>query len=229
MACASLSGGRVQSGLTALLSRNAPGALQIEELPQPAGLRAADWNFGLLFVGHAELIARLEPGNHFADVVDVDEEGAVGAPEDCGVEQIEELLESAAFRLAFDGGGYDGNDAVVDGGEADVLLIDEEEAAASLENDFAAVRFGRLMLLDELEQRVDTKVGGGKLRFSAWDGLLHAEARAFDSLQDAVAIEGLEQVVDGVDVEGADRVLVVGSRKDDLRQLLAFAQFQQLF
>ena len=47
---------------------------------------AADGDFGGLFVVHADLEARFEPGDYFADAVDVDQVRAVDAPEDLGVE-----------------------------------------------------------------------------------------------------------------------------------------------
>jgi hypothetical protein len=63
--------------------------LQIEQLSQPLGLRAAHWDFGLLFVVHPQLIARLEPGHHFADLIDIHHEAAMGAPEARWVEQFQ--------------------------------------------------------------------------------------------------------------------------------------------
>ena len=47
------------------------------------------------------------------------------APEDRGIEQVEELFQGAALRLAFDGGRHHGDNAVVDGGKANILLIDQ--------------------------------------------------------------------------------------------------------
>ena len=49
-------------------------------------------------------------------------------------------------------------------------------------------------------------------------GLLQTQPGALDGLQHAGFVEGLEQIVDGVDVEGAHRVLVEGRSEDDLRQ-----------
>ena len=42
---------------------------------------AGDGDFGGFFVVHFEHEAGFEPGDYFTDVVDVDEKGAVGAPE----------------------------------------------------------------------------------------------------------------------------------------------------
>jgi hypothetical protein len=52
-----------------------------EQFPQPLGLSPADWNLALLLVVHTQLIRALEPGNDFADAVDVHQVGAVRPPE----------------------------------------------------------------------------------------------------------------------------------------------------
>src|SRR5271167_634102 len=52
-----------------------------EQFPQPLSLSPADWNLGLLLVVHAELVGALEPGNDFANAVDVYQVGAVRSPE----------------------------------------------------------------------------------------------------------------------------------------------------
>ena len=111
--------------------------LEVEELAEALGLGAADGDLGLLAVVHAELVAGLEPGHDLADVLDVDEEGAVGAPEGLGVELVDELFEGAAVGLAFDGAGDDGDGALVDGGEADLALVDEQEAVLGADDDLA--------------------------------------------------------------------------------------------
>ena len=64
-------------------------SLQIDEFAQTLGLGAADGDFGLLLVIHAQLVGTLEPGDDLADVIDIDEEGAVGAPELAGIEIVE--------------------------------------------------------------------------------------------------------------------------------------------
>jgi hypothetical protein len=83
----------------------------------------------LFFVIHAQLVGTLEPGHDFADVIDIDKKRAMGAPEDVGVEIFEELFERAAIRLAFHAhvaAGGDGDDAIFDGGVADVFGVGEE-------------------------------------------------------------------------------------------------------
>src|SRR5690242_8877760 len=91
------------------------GLLELEELAEAAGLRAAHGNFGVLAVIHAELVAGFEPRHDLLDVVDVDYIGAVGAPEGLRVEQIQQLFQGAALRLAFERGRRDGDDALIDG------------------------------------------------------------------------------------------------------------------
>ena len=58
--------------------------------------------------------------------------------------------------------------------------------------------------------------------------LLQALAGALEGLQDPGTVKGLEQVIDGVDVEGAHRILVESSGKNDLRHALGVVPLQQL-
>src|ERR1022692_3388312 len=67
-------------------------ALQLEQFPQPPRLYPAYRDFGVLFIVHAELIARLEPGHHFLDAVDVHQIGAMHAPEHLAVQVCLEIL-----------------------------------------------------------------------------------------------------------------------------------------
>src|ERR1700721_2903605 len=75
--------------------------LQIEQLPQTARLCAAYRNLGLLLICHPQLIGALEPRHDFANLVNVDQERSVRAPEHRRIEQIEQLVERAALRLPF--------------------------------------------------------------------------------------------------------------------------------
>ena len=174
---------------------------------------AADGDLGFFGVVHAELVAGFEPGHDLADVLDVDDEGAVGAPECFGIELVHELFEGAAVGLALDATGDDGDGAAFDGGEADLALVDEEQAAEGADDDLAGGWFGwRGAGLDEAEEGVETGVGCG-VGAVGQPGfhLLHR-------LQHALAVEGLQQVIDGVDLKGADGVLVEGGGEDDLRE-----------
>ena len=61
-------------------------SLEVEQLAQALGLGAADRNLSLLFVVHAQLVGALEPGHHFLDVIDIDQIGAMGTPEQVGIQ-----------------------------------------------------------------------------------------------------------------------------------------------
>src|SRR5271154_5559031 len=111
--------------------------LEVEELAEALGLGAADRDLGLLGVVHAQLVGGLEPGHDLADVLNVDQKGAVGAPEGLGIELVGELFEGAAVGLALDGGGDDGDGALVDGGETDLALIDQEQTVLGADDDLA--------------------------------------------------------------------------------------------
>ena len=67
--------------------------LEVKELAQAFGLSAADGNFALLLVVHAELVGALEPGYDFLDAIDVHQVGAVGAPEEVLVKRFEQFFE----------------------------------------------------------------------------------------------------------------------------------------
>jgi hypothetical protein len=53
---------------------------EAEQFPQPLRLSPADRYLGLLFVVHAQLVRALEPGNDFADPIDVHQIGAMRPP-----------------------------------------------------------------------------------------------------------------------------------------------------
>jgi hypothetical protein len=55
--------------------------LQSKQFAQSLGLGTTDGNLGLLLVVHPKLVRTLEPGNDFADAVDIDEIRSVSAPE----------------------------------------------------------------------------------------------------------------------------------------------------
>jgi hypothetical protein len=54
--------------------------LESEQFTQALGLGAADGNLGLFLIVHPQLVGTFEPGDDFADAVDVHEVGAMSAP-----------------------------------------------------------------------------------------------------------------------------------------------------
>ena len=77
-------------------------ALEVEEFAEALGLLAGDGDFGGFFVVHFQHEAGFEPGDDFADVVDVDEIGAVGTPKRVGGEGFVKFFEGAVVGGAFD-------------------------------------------------------------------------------------------------------------------------------
>ena len=81
---------------------------------------------------------------------------------------------------------------------------------------------GALRAVEQAQQRVELRLDGGfraagrACRALAGD----AAAHPLHGLLDARAVKRLQQVIDGVHVEGAHGVLVIGRGKDDLRQRL---------
>ena len=51
-----------------------------EKFAQALGLGAADGNLGLFLIVHPQLVGTFEPGDDFADAVDVHEVGSMSAP-----------------------------------------------------------------------------------------------------------------------------------------------------
>ncbi len=169
--------------------------LEVEQFAKTFCLGAADGYLGVLGVVHAELVAGFEPGHDLADVLDVDDEGAVGSPEGLRVELIHEFFEGSAVGMAFDGWRDDADRPVLDGGEADLFLVDEQQAALGADDDLAGLPERRLSLLaDEAEERVELGLGpssgadGGSsdLPVSALAGLL-------DGADDATRSKGLSR------------------------------------
>lgn len=185
--------------------------LEIEELAEAAGLGAADRNVGGAAVVHAELVAGLEPRDNFLDVIDVYEKTAVYAPEALGVEGLLEVLEGAVIGGAFELSGIDGDKTVVDGSEDHFIGVDEQKP------------------LTGFHQQLDWRSGAGaqalQKTFQApgVGGLrAHHLAGASKGATDAGFVKGLEQIVHGADFEGFERIVIVGSGEDHVRERKLF-------
>jgi hypothetical protein len=171
-------------------------------------LLAGDGDFGGFFVVHFEHEAGFEPGDDFLDVVDVDEKRAVGAPERVGVEGGVEFFQGAVVGGAFEFLGGDGDEAAFDGGEDEVLGVDEEHALLGADEDFGGLRGGGLGSR-ELRDELLEAFGGAGVGFDFAFGFLNG-------LGDAGFVEGLQDIVDSVDVEGLDGIVVEGGGEDDV-------------
>ncbi len=176
---------------------------------------AGDGDFRGFFVVHFKHEAGFEPGHDFLDVVDVDEEGAVGTPEGVGLQGFVEFLEGAVVGGAFDVASSYGDDAAIDAGEDEVFGIDENEALLGADKNFGRLRggFGSGELGDETLEAF----GGVHVGFDFATSFL-------DGAGNAGFVEGLEDVVDGVDFESLDSVLVEGGGEDDVRDFEARAR-----
>jgi hypothetical protein len=69
---------------TSLFLNGRHGVLQFKQFAQAFGLLAADGDFRFVLVVHFQHVGGLKPRHNFLDVMDVDEEGAVRAPEGIG-------------------------------------------------------------------------------------------------------------------------------------------------
>src|SRR5690606_23650147 len=75
-----------QRHTSSLVARCELELLKLQQASQPFRLYAAYRYYGLRFVVHPKLVARFEPGNHFADTVDIHQIRAMHPPEKVGVE-----------------------------------------------------------------------------------------------------------------------------------------------
>jgi len=128
-----------------------------------------------------------------------------------------EFFEGAVLRGAFDFAGDDGDEAAFDGGEDEVVGVHQEHALLGLDEDFGGWLGGGLGG-SELGDELFEALGGAGVGFDFLFGFL-------DGFGDAGFVEGLEDVIDGVDVEGLHGVLVEGGGENDVGDFeLAFDQ-----
>jgi hypothetical protein len=192
--------------------------LQVEEFAEALGLLAGDGDFGLFFVVHFEHKAGFEPGHDFFDVVNVDEIRAMRAPEGFGVQAGEEFVEGAVVGGAFGVFGGDGDEAAFDGSENQIAGIDEQHALLGADENFGGLGgngLGSNKLVDELFETISGAGFGFDFAFHFLNGF-----------GEAFLVEGLEDVVDGVDVEGLDGIVIEGGGEDNVRDFqFAFGEF----
>ena len=112
-----------------------------------------------------------------------------------------ELFDGAIEGFAFAVGGDDGDEALVDGGVDEVGDIDDQVAVAGLDDELAAALAG---FGDDVGGLI-----GGFLPFE------DDPADALEGFEEAVAVDGFEEVVDGFEAEGFDGVVFVGGRQDE--------------
>ena len=77
---------------TFLSASRAGTPLQPEQLAQAFGLGAANRNFGLFLVVHAELVRALKPGNDFLDPIDIDQIRTMSTPKQILVKAVQQLF-----------------------------------------------------------------------------------------------------------------------------------------
>src|SRR5437762_2692323 len=180
-----------------------------EPRAQRPRLRAAERNLAAHRIAHDELVAAAEPGDDLLHVLQVHEVRLVGAEEE---RRVEALLEVAQRVVGHEGalGGVRVDQAVLDPEPEHVGDRHDQDALSAVHRDLAHVDLA--LLLQPLEHALP--VGGAVRRAEAGT---HAPHRLFD----APAAEWLQQVVHRADLEGADRVLVVGGGEHDVPRRLA--------
>ena len=165
-------------------------------------LVAAEAQFAAVF--HDDEVAAAEPGLDLLHEIDVDDGGAVDAEEPCGIELLFEALESLAD---FEGALACVEASVVAEGFDALDLGDGEEADAAVLRDGEARDEGWLGGTAELGEK--------ELKGVGVDTAVDAFADAIEGFAEAVGGERLEEIVDGVDFKGLQRVLIVGRDEED--------------
>lgn len=131
------------------------------------------------------------------------------APEMVGVERFIEFFERAVVRGALNLAGGDSDIAAIDGGEHHVFGVHKKQALLNFDEDFEARGNVALSGVAKLVDKLLETVGSGRLRVERF-------ARALDGFGDACLVEGLEDVIDGVYVEGLNGVLIERGSKNDM-------------
>ena len=148
--------------------------LQFEEFAKAFRLLARDGDFGGFFVVHFEHEAGLEPGHDFLDVVDVNQIGAVRAPERVGIESSVKLLEGAVIRGAFEFPGGNGDKTTLDGSKDEIFGVHKEHSLLRSDHDFggrSGDRLGNCELRDQLFEAFSGACVGFDFFLGFLDGL----------------------------------------------------------
>ena len=136
------------------------------------------------------------------------------APEDFGVESGVHFLEGAVVGSAFHIAGHNDDFAFGCAGPDHVFGVDEQQALAGFDEDLGRWNCGlfsvRLRGVAEAIHETFEALGGAGVRFDFAAG-------ALDGFGDACFVEGLEDVVDGIYVEGLDGVVIECSGENDVR------------
>ena len=178
-----------------------------------------------LITGHAEFlaalqeddVAALEPGLHLAHAADIDDGGAMDADELARVEFFHERLEGLSDVV---GAAADMEARIVSFGLDPVDVGDGDELNAAANGDGEALQIvGREAVCEQREE-----FSGGLLILAS----LASIAGPGDGARQPIGSEGLEEVVDGVGVEGADRVVIVGGDEDGDGHLFDSNGFEDL-
>src|ERR1044071_7186178 len=190
-------------------------SLAHEEFLQALAAGAAELQLGAVAQDDDVLAARVLV--QLFDAVEVDDGGAVRAPEGLRVEALLKLLHAQAeqVRLAAD---VELDVVVVGLDPVHVRRVDEDDAAARLDHEARQVaallsRRGDRGLFVRAAPEEGAQALGQTLRLAQLDVRLRARER----LAEPLVGEGLEQVVERVHLERLERVGVVGGDEDDGR------------
>jgi len=178
-----------------------------EEFGTLADVAAGQAKLGFVF--QDDFIFAVKPRKKLVNEIKPNERRAVETDEEFGVERILEIVEGAAERVSLRAAVKEDVVAVsFDPGD----VADGDEAGAVVAFDEDAIGIGAL-LLNALQDF-------GKTR-GEWAGRTRVIfARAAEDVFETVFGEGLQEIVEGVDFEGAEGVVIVSGDENDGRHVV---------
>src|SRR5262249_54062008 len=135
--------------------------------------------------------------------------GAMRPPEGIGIERRVQFFQGAVIRTAFGVLGHHGDVVVLNRSPDHVLRVHQQQTLLRLHKQLDRLRgsgLGRAKLLHELLEAV----GGGNLR-------LQRLSRAGDGFRNARLVKWLQNIIDGVHIEGLHRVMIERRCKHHVR------------
>ena len=177
-----------------------------EEFGTLADVAAGPAKLGFVF--QDDFIFAVKPRKKLVNEIKPNERRAVETDEEFGVERILEIVEGAAERVSLRAAvkedvvavSFDPGD-VADGDEAGAVVVFDEDA----------IGIGALLLngFKDLGKTRGEWAGGTQMIF----------ARAAEDVFEAIFRERLQEIVEGVDFEGAKSVVIVSGDENDGRHI----------
>src|SRR5690348_425501 len=130
-------------------------------------------------------------------------------PEGVGIQITLQFFHRAEIRLPVQVLGHDSDDTINDGGKNDVRGVHQHHAVSAFDHKLAGLR--ARTLFDHLHQAV-------KLLEGSFRGFQHS-SHPLQSLFKPVPLDGLQKIIDSIDLERPDGIVIISSYKNKVRQM----------